>query len=179
MNVALTTTAGTPFSISWDAWQPQERAVLTFIDEGERLLLIYKKRGLGSGLYNAPGGRIEPGESAQDAAVRETREELCITPVNLIPAGQLDFVFTDGYSLRCHVFKASGYSGTPAETDEARPFWCRKDAIPYGEMWADDRIWIPLMLENRPFKAQFIFDNRVMLWHLLQTGPPAPQPASI
>jgi len=168
MHVKLTTTSGAAFSIDWESWTPRESAVLTFIEEGDQLLLIFKKRGLGSGMYNAPGGRIEPGETELEAAVRETEEELCVTPSNLKKAGILDFAFTDGYSLRCHVFIASSYSGTPKETDEAKPFWCSKDAIPYGEMWADDRIWIPLMLENKLFTSQFIFDDKVMLWHLLR-----------
>jgi 8-oxo-dGTP diphosphatase len=168
MHVTLNTTSGTPFSIDWESWTPQESAVLTFIEEDDQLLLIFKKRGLGSGLYNAPGGRMEPGETELEAAIRETEEELCVTPSNLRKAGILNFAFVDGYSLRCHVFSASSYSGTPTETDEAQPFWCRKDAIPYGRMWADDRIWIPLMLEGRPFTSRFIFDDKVMLWHLLQ-----------
>lgn len=167
MPTIVKTASNAVFSIDWNTWQPRERAVLTFIDDRERLLLIFKKRGLGAGLYNAPGGRIEPGESEEEAAVRETQEELHVTPAGLVKAGILNFVFVDGYSLHCQVFTASNYTGTPTETDEARPFWCSKEKIPYGQMWADDRIWIPLMLEKRSFFAQFIFDEQVMLWHNL------------
>jgi hypothetical protein len=34
-------------------------------------------------------------------------------------------------------------------------------------MWSDDRLWIPLMLEGRTFRAQFVFEGDLMLWHLL------------
>ena len=165
--ITVTTTSGAPFSIDWGAWTPTDTAVLTFIRHDAQLLLIHKKRGLGKGKINAPGGRIEPGETPEQAAVRETQEEVGLTPSGLHPAGRLDFVFTDGYSLRCHVFTASSYTGTLTETDEAIPFWCSEDDIPYGKMWSDDRLWIPLMLEGKRFDAAFIFDGDLMLWHTL------------
>jgi 8-oxo-dGTP diphosphatase len=153
--------------IDWENWTPKDTAVLTFIRRGGEVLLIEKKRGLGAGKVNAPGGRLEAGESLEQAAVRETREEVGLTPRGLRPAGRLDFQFTDGYSLRCQVFTADGCAGIPTETDEAAPFWCRESDIPYGRMWADDRLWIPLMLEGRGFEAQFVFDGDLMLWHRL------------
>jgi 8-oxo-dGTP diphosphatase len=55
----------------WKAWKPADVATLLFIIEGDRILLIEKKRGLGSGKVNAPGGRLEPGETAFEAAIRE------------------------------------------------------------------------------------------------------------
>ena len=171
MQLSVTTPAGKVFSIDWAAWRPVDTAVLTFIRAGGKLLLILKKRGLGHGKFNAPGGRLEVGETPEQAAVRETQEEVGLTPLNLCAAGQLDFAFTDGYSLSCHVFTADAYEGTLTETDEAAPFWCDETDIPYGRMWADDRIWIPLMLQGRMFDAQFIFDGDLVLWHLLQAAP--------
>lgn len=168
MHVSLKTSSGALFAIDWAAWQPAESAVLTFIEEDDRILLIHKKRGLGAGLYSAPGGRIDPGESPEQAAIRETVEEIRVTPSGLKKAGILDFAFTDGYFLRCHVFKTACYAGIPAETDEAVPVWFGKRELPYGGMWSDDRIWIPLMLSGRYFTARFIFEGELMLWHLLQ-----------
>jgi 8-oxo-dGTP diphosphatase len=48
----------------WSVWQPTERANLCFVTRGDEVLLIHKKRGLGAGKINGPGGRIEPGETA-------------------------------------------------------------------------------------------------------------------
>lgn len=169
MRLSVTKPSGKLFSIDWSVWKPVDEAVLTFIRRQRQLLLIVKKRGLGYGKINAPGGRIEPGETPEQAAVRETQEEVGLTPLGLRPAGQLDFAFTDGYSLRCHAFTANDCKGSPTETDEASPFWCCETEIPYGRMWSDDRLWIPLMLESRPFQAQFVFDGDLMLWHLLRT----------
>ena len=173
MPLTIQTASGAPFSLDWATWTPRERAVLTFVHRDNQLLLIHKKRGLGAGKYNAPGGRIEPGETPEVAAVRETQEELCITPTGLRPAGRLYFQFVDGYSLDCHVFTATDVLGTPTETDEAIPFWCATDKIPYQNMWADDRVWISLLLERRAFEGWFIFDDDLMLWHELRVAPHA------
>ncbi|MGA1129362.1 MAG: NUDIX domain-containing protein, partial [Chthoniobacterales bacterium] len=54
----------------WSVWQPTERANLCFVTRGDEVLLIHKKRGLGAGKSHGPGGRIEPGETAAEAAVR-------------------------------------------------------------------------------------------------------------
>lgn len=40
---------------------------------------------------------------------------------------------------------------------EIAPKWFGFDEIPYDKMWKDDRIWFPKMLENRTFKAYFLF----------------------
>jgi len=158
--------------IDWEAWKPDDVAVLLFVIRGEEILLIRKKRGLGAGKINAPGGRIEPGETPEEAAVRETQEEVCVTPSPPVRRGHLRFQFTDGYKLECYVLSSESCAGETRETDEALPLWTRVAAIPFDEMWADDRMWIPLMLAGRPFRGTFIFDGERMLDHDLTADPP-------
>ena len=168
MITTIQTSLGLPYTLDWSTWVAKDSAVLTFVRRDGHLLLIRKKRRLGAGKFNAPGGRIEAGETPEAAAVRETQEELCVTPTGLRPAGRLSFQFVDGYSINCHVFVAGDAAGTATETDEAVPFWCAENAIPYQEMWSDDRLWLPLLLDGRGFEAWFIFDGDLMLWHELR-----------
>src|SRR5436190_2625437 len=122
-----------PFSLramDWSTWQPRERANLCFIVKDGKVLLIRKKRGLGAGKINGPGGKLEPGETAHDAAVREVQEEIGVTPLELEDRGELHFQFADGYSLHCAVFVATDLAGEPAETAEATPFWVAVDDVP-------------------------------------------------
>lgn len=153
--------------IDWTTWTPIDRATLLFIVERERdrVLLIEKKRGLGAGKVNAPGGRIEPDERAIDAAVRELREELCVGARGVVEHGELSFHFVDGYKLHCHVFRADTCEGEPTETDEATPLWTPLDAIPFPRMWADDALWLPLLLAGRSFRGRFVFDGERMVDH--------------
>ena len=149
--------------MDWTQWIPRERANLCFIVKDGRILLIRKKRGLGAGKINGPGGKIEPGESALDSAIRETQEEIGVTPLGVEERGVLYFQFADGYSLHCTVFQAQDLDGEPVETVEATPLWVPLDAIPYEEMWEDDRHWLPEMLDGACFDAWFEFDGDRML----------------
>ncbi len=135
------------------------------------LLLIEKQRGLGAGKVNAPGGRIEPGESEADAAVRETVEEVRLRPTSPQFRGRLKFQFVDGFSIEAAVFLSDTSEGEAAETPEARPFWVPLDAIPYERMWADDRLWLPLVLDGRIVHGCFFFDGDRMLAHEVASSP--------
>jgi 8-oxo-dGTP diphosphatase len=65
------------------------------------------------------------------------------------------------------VFRTSNYAGTAIETPEAAPLWTAIKAIPFERMWADDRIWLPLLIEGQAFTARWIFDKDSMLDHEL------------
>src|SRR5512141_1587472 len=160
-----------PFEeIDWTNWVPQERATLLFVRRDGQVLLIRKKRGLGAGKINGPGGRLDPGETPLQCAIREVQEELCITPTSVQPRGELAFQFVDGYALFVYVFSADGCEGEPQETDEAAPIWTHYDAIPFDEMWADDRLWFPHLLNDQPFRGHFLFDGDELLGHALDVA---------
>ena len=152
-----------PEVIDWTNWIPRERANLCFIVKDGRVLLIRKKRGLGAGKINGPGGKLESGETALASAIREVQEEIGVTPMEIEDRGVLHFQFMDGYSLHCAVFVAHDYAGEPVETAEAVPLWFELDAIPFNEMWADDQHWLPDTLRGRSFDAWFVFDGDCML----------------
>ena len=158
--------------IDWTSWRAVDPATLVFVVKDGRILLIRKKRGLGAGKVNGPGGRREAGESFDDCAVREMREELGVTPLGLVRLGQHCFQFVDGYSTFVRVYRASDLDGEPVETDEAAPLWFDVDAIPFDEMWEDDRHWLPLIVEGRRFSGRWIFDGDRMLDYILDVLPP-------
>jgi 8-oxo-dGTP diphosphatase len=149
--------------IDWDLWQPDQIAVLCFIIRDKKVLLINKKTGLGAGKVNAPGGRIEQRETPEKAAIRECEEEVHVTPSGVEKRADLSFQFTDGLGLHCSVFFAADFDGTPEETDEAEPFWCDTDSLPFEKMWEDDAVWLPLALHGRRILGRFIFDGDSML----------------
>ncbi len=151
--------------IDWTTWSAVDRATLLFVVRDGRILLIRKKRGLGAGKINGPGGRMEDGESPLECAVREVEEEVGVTPTGVAEHGELLFQFVDGYSIHVWVFRAAGCRGEAIETEEAVPHWFSLAEIPYDEMWADDRVWLPLMLAGERFHGRFIFDGDTMVDH--------------
>jgi 8-oxo-dGTP diphosphatase len=149
--------------VDWENWDPVTVATLMFVIKDGQILLIHKKRGFGKGKINGPGGKLEPGETPLECAVRETQEELCITPTGVVFVGELHFQFTDNNSIHGYVYTATGYEGEPTETDEADPIWCSIDELPFEHMWEDDSTWFPYMLEGRRFSGRYIFDDDRML----------------
>lgn len=138
----------------------QQVATLCYVIDGGEVLLIEKKRGVGEGFYNGPGGKIEDhDDSPREAARREIVEETKVEPGDLKKVGELDFVFGQKPFQRVHVFKTENYSGTPEETEEARPEWFDVHEMPYDRMWPDDRYWMPLMFEGLKLDAFFQFDS--------------------
>jgi len=166
--MALNSTSEVVDRVDGAKWKPREEGTLCFVIQDGQILLIEKKRGLGAGKVNGPGGRIEKGETAEQAAIRETQEEVGITPTGVQWAGELRFQFRDGYSLHCTVYRASGWEGELMETAEAKPFWVRKDQIPYDRMWADDEQWMPRLLSGEKFRGWFEFDGDRMEWSKME-----------
>lgn len=150
--------------VPWGNWEPTERCVLTYLFDGDRVLLIEKKRGMGTGYYNAPGGHIELEETKLEAAIRETKEETGLEVSDLKEVGTLYFQFKDGIRMIGYVFFAYSYTGEIIdECDETRPFWCNVKDINYSMMWEDDKLWLPMAMAGKHFEGYFVFDDRTML----------------
>lgn len=128
-------------------------------ESGDEVLLIEKRRGLGEGWYNGPGGKCEAGETPRECAARETREEvgLEVDPAALEKAGELTFVLDGDAHTVCHVFRTRTFDGEPTASDEARPEWVAVDAVPYEQMWEDDRLWLPGVLEGETVRGEARF----------------------
>ncbi|KAF5318452.1 hypothetical protein D9619_010845 [Psilocybe cf. subviscida] len=94
-----------------------------FIVKDDQVLLGFKKRGFGKGKYNGFGGKVEPGESSLQAAIRELEEESGVV-APLKQAGSFLF-YTQGAEWAFHIdiYTASTYEGNITETDEMRPEW--------------------------------------------------------
>ncbi|MFP4153420.1 MAG: 8-oxo-dGTP diphosphatase [Alkalispirochaeta sp.] len=156
----------------WEQFTPDDEAVLCFLRRTgsagtAEVLLIEKKRGLGAGKVNGPGGKREGGETLQETAVRETEEEVGLKPVDPKHCGVLRFFFVDGYALEVHLFIARKWAGTLVETAEAIPFWVDEDRIPYDRMWEDDLYWLPKVLAGTAVEGEMVFDGDTMItWDL-------------
>ena len=57
------------------------------------------------GEVSFPGGRVENGETFQEAAIRETCEELNLVPDQIDIWGELDYLIHQGRTIHCFVGK--------------------------------------------------------------------------
>lgn len=140
---------------------------LCLFKRNDEILLAMKKRGFGEGKYNGVGGKIEFGETPEDAMIRETQEEINVTPIEYEKVGLIEF---DEYykgnkqNLVFHLYMVYDWTGEISESEEMSPKWFNINNIPYEKMFPDDKYWLPLILEGEKVKAYFDFDKN---WNLL------------
>lgn len=137
---------------------------LCLVLANSQVLLGMKKKGFGAGKWNGLGGKVATSETIEEAAVREVREECGLTVKKFEHRALLNFHFeNDINDIEVHVFAVTGYEGEPTETAEMRPQWFYENEIPYDKMWADDRLWVPMFLEGKKLKGEFLFKNESTL----------------
>jgi mutator protein MutT len=137
---------------------PKIKTTLLFLRKDRHILLAMKKRRFGAGKWNGVGGKIEPKETIEQAAIRECEEEIGVTPQNLHRVGEFHFVDLPDVEHYCYIFETYDWKGEPVETEEMRPKWFRNEDIPYDTMWPDDIYWIPKMLDGIPFIGKVIVE---------------------
>lgn len=148
----------------------KRRVTLLYLFRGANdhaeVLLAMKKRGFGQGWWNGTGGKIEAGETARAAAIRETSEEIGVTPIDPQLVAQLTFDLPDDDDVQqidCQVFRADQWQGEPRETEEMRPAWFTLDRLPLSEMWPSDIYWLPHMLEGKLVTARITINGQRMV----------------
>lgn len=137
------------------------RTLLFFVKDG-KILLAMKKRGFGAGKWNGVGGKIEQGESIEDALVRESIEEVSMKPLSWRKVAELDFIQdadVDPWHMYVHAYISEEWEGEPTESDEMQPQWYALADIPYADMWDDDEYWVPEVLAGKLVTGTFTFDE--------------------
>ena len=130
--------------------------------DGQKVIevcLAMKKRGFGMGRYNGVGGKVEDGESIEDAVLREAEEEIGVVPSKIIKCGELAFSFVqkEEWNQLVHVYLTDSWQGDVTESEEMSPSWFKVEDIPYKDMWPDDIFWLPKVLEGHHVNASFSF----------------------
>ena len=136
-----------------------KNATLIFLLRGSEILLGMKKRGFGEGKWNGFGGKVSDGESIEDAARREIKEECGVDVSEMEKLAVLDFIFSkkSEWNQRVHVFFTHEWIGEPSESEEMSPKWFLKSELPFEKMWPDDKIWLPEVLNGGKLQAEFVF----------------------
>jgi 8-oxo-dGTP pyrophosphatase MutT (NUDIX family) len=123
-----------------------KRTTLVYPLNDSGVLLGMKKRGFGEGWWNGFGGKLDVGETYEEAAVRETIEEVGLHIKNLLHMANLHFYFDGVLSVVSRAYISTEFTGDPIETEEMRPMFFAPDQLPYDAMWPADKLWIPKIL---------------------------------
>lgn len=132
-----------------------------YLVRGDEVCLGMKKKhhnkSFGVGKWNGFGGKIELGETPEEAAIRECQEECGVTPLNMAKVAIIHFIDKEsGIDDIMNTYLCEEFAGEPHDTAEMSPKWFKKDSLPYDQMWSDDKYWMGKMLSGEIFKAKII-----------------------
>lgn len=118
---------------------PIEVAAGVLRDPRGRVLLMQRLPGKHlAGLWEFPGGKLEPGETVERALARELREELGIEASAFAPLISLPWRYPEK-SVRLHALRVAGWRGEP-HAREGHPLrWLPVEEMDPAQMPAADR----------------------------------------
>ena len=97
------------------------------------------------------GGKFEPGESPEDCALREVREETGLTMHSWSYRGIVSFVSDKWGTEYMHLFHCADFSGELRDCDEGVLEWVDKTRLLTLPIWEGDRIFLRLLDTDVPF----------------------------
>lgn len=106
-------------------------AACALVDADQRVLIAQRPDGKAmAGLWEFPGGKLEPGETPEEAIIRELREELqietkaaCLAPLTFASHSYDDF------HLLMPLFVCRRFWGTPVAVEHQALKWVRASKL--------------------------------------------------
>jgi 8-oxo-dGTP diphosphatase len=122
-------------------------AACALVDADGRILLAQRPEGKSlAGLWEFPGGKVEPGESPEEALIRELEEELgivtkvaCLAPLTFASHSY------DGFHLLMPLFVCRRFEGIPSGREGQAIKWVRPKALRDYPMPPADEPLIPIL----------------------------------
>jgi 8-oxo-dGTP diphosphatase len=134
-------------------------ATLCYVMKDNKTLMIYrnkKENDYHEGKWNGLGGKFEPGESPEDCAIRELKEETGLDIYKPHLKGFITFPLFDKIEdWYVFVFTIKEFEGDLIDSPEGHLEWIDNDKLPELNLWDGDRIFIPWLYEDKFFSAKF------------------------
>ncbi|MCR5230735.1 MAG: 8-oxo-dGTP diphosphatase [Solobacterium sp.] len=120
------------------------------IDHGKWLMMYRnrKKNDVNEGKWIGIGGKLEPGETEEECAVRETFEETGLTAECLDFRGIVYFIYEDHEPEKIYVYTCSRFHGEMHESSEGTLAWIDREDITGLDLWEGDKVFLKIMMET-------------------------------
>ena len=140
--------------------------VLCYLKKDEQYLLLYRNKkanDMNEGKWVGVGGHVEEGETIDQAAIREVKEETGFHVHSLSCAGSVLFI-NDIYQEMMYVYEITDFSGKEIECNEGELKWIPIKDIYNYPMWEGDKEFLPLLINHAPFfKMKLTYKNKELV----------------
>lgn len=127
---------------------------LCYIEQNQAYLMLHrisKKHDVNKGKWIGVGGHFEQGESPEECLLREVKEETGLTLTRYRFRGLLTFLSNGWEGEYICLYTADGFEGNLTACNEGELKWIHKSEVEGLNLWEGDRIFLRLLLEDRPF----------------------------
>lgn len=144
-------------------------ATLCYVLNKNKTLMLHrikKKNDYHEGKWNGLGGKFEHGETPEECAIREVKEESGLLIRNPRLHGFITFPMFDGKKdWYVFLFTAHQFEGELIDSHEGNLEWIPNEKLLDLNLWEGDKIFIPWLKQNKFFSAKFIYENGKLISH--------------
>ena len=140
-------------------------STLIYLERGDEYLMLHrtkKENDLNHDKWIGVGGKFEDGESPEDCALRETREETGLTLKRFRARGLLTFIWGNMTEF-IHLYTADRWEGEMIRGDacaEGELQWVQKSEVQKLPIWEGDKLFFRLLEEEHPyFSLKLVYDG--------------------
>ncbi|OCF71120.1 hypothetical protein I204_08356 [Kwoniella mangroviensis CBS 8886] len=167
----------------------QDYTLIFVVDRQKgKVLLGYKRRGMGVDLYNGFGGKVEDGEEIHQCAARELEEESGLRPKPgglyykgcLISARpQSAKLNSPACIIKIHFLACVAWFGLPIPTEEMIPEWFDiSEGLPVHQMWPEASFYLlPVLQSIQDDQREDLFLSRIDYEYMRLSDAPTSLPA--
>ncbi len=142
-------------------------ATLCYVMKNNHTLMLYrnkKENDFHEGKWNGLGGKFEQGESPEECAIREIKEEAGLSVKNLVMKGFITFPLFDGKDdWYVFVFVINDFEGELIDSPEGKLEWIPNEKLFDLNLWEGDTIFMKWLFQDRFFSAKFIYEDKKFL----------------
>lgn len=136
-------------------------STLCYLEKDGKYLMLHrvkKENDTNKDKWIGVGGKLEPGETAEECLLREVFEETGLTLIKWQQRGIVFFDNTEYEQETIYLYTATDWVGELKPCDEGELVWVDKDKVSSLTLWEGDKIFLRLMEAGAdPFRLTLVY----------------------
>lgn len=142
---------------------------LVYLKQNGKTLMLHrvkKEQDFHEGKWNGLGGKLDPGETPEECAIREVKEESGLDLKALKLRGIITFpLFDQVDDWYVYLFTSTEFSGDLIDSPEGDLEWIDNDKLLDLNLWEGDYIFLKWIEQERFFSGKFVYEEKQLVDH--------------